>query len=337
MEGLKKSSAKILPIGTVLFTSRAGIGNTAILAKEGTTNQGFQSIIPKENILDSYFIFSRTIELKRYGEISGAGSTFIEISGKQMTKMPIFVPNIIEQKVIGIFFKHIDSLLALHQRNIEQVKELKHGYLQQLFPKNNELFPSVRFANFNGEWELRKLGELAKWTRGNGLSKSVLNKKGIGAEVIHYADLYKFGATINNVVNWSDSDQGTLIPLNSLLFPMSDVTSFGLARTSTINRLGVKASGDTLIATITSKENSQFISYQINASPKNILSLVTGTTVRHISSQNLSSLIIKLPSICEQTQIGNFFKQLDHIITIHQQKIDKLNHLKKAYLQNMFI
>lgn len=82
--GLQKSSAKVLPVGTVLFTSRAGIGNTAILAKEGATNQGFQSIVPQINELDSYFIFSRTYELKRYGEATGAGSTFTEVSGKQM-------------------------------------------------------------------------------------------------------------------------------------------------------------------------------------------------------------------------------------------------------------
>ncbi|MGY0191251.1 restriction endonuclease subunit S [Lactococcus petauri] len=95
--GLKKSSARILPVGTVLFTSRAGIGNTAILAKEATTNQGFQSIVPVQNKLDSYFIFSRTNELKRYGEVTGAGSTFVEVSGKQMSKMSIMVPELSEQ------------------------------------------------------------------------------------------------------------------------------------------------------------------------------------------------------------------------------------------------
>lgn len=115
--GLQKSSAKVLPIGTVLFTSRAGIGKTAILAKKGTTNQGFQSILPHENKLDSYFIFSRTDELKRYGETNGAGSTFVEVSGKQMSKMPIMLPKIEEQKKIGSFFKQLDDTIALHQRN----------------------------------------------------------------------------------------------------------------------------------------------------------------------------------------------------------------------------
>ena len=131
--GLKKSSARILPIGTVLFTSRAGIGNTAILAKEATTNQGFQSIVPDQNKLDSYFIFSRTNELKRYGEVTGAGSTFVEVSGKQMSKMSIMVPELSEQQKIGSFFKQLDDTIDLHQRKLDLLKEQKKGYLQKMF------------------------------------------------------------------------------------------------------------------------------------------------------------------------------------------------------------
>ncbi|WP_081315056.1 restriction endonuclease subunit S [Brochothrix thermosphacta] len=135
--GLKKSSARILPVGTVLFTSRAGIGNTAILAKEATTNQGFQSIVPDQNKLDSYFIFSRTNELKRYGEVTGAGSTFVEVSGKQMSKMSIMVPELSEQQKIGSFFKQLDDTIVLHQRKLELLKEQKKGFLQKMFPKNS--------------------------------------------------------------------------------------------------------------------------------------------------------------------------------------------------------
>ena len=116
--GFQESSAKMLPVGTVLFTSRAGIGNTAILTKSGTTNQGFQSIVPHKNELDSYFIFSRTNELKEYGETVGAGSTFLEVSGKQMAKMPILIPLLDEQTQIGNFFHHLDNLITLHQREL---------------------------------------------------------------------------------------------------------------------------------------------------------------------------------------------------------------------------
>ena len=131
--GLHNSSAKILPVGTVLFTSRAGIGNTAILAKEGATNQGFQSIVPRKDGLDSYFIFSRAHELKRYGETIGAGSTFVEVSGKQMAKMPIFTPEMSEQKLIGQFFAVIDNLITLHQRKLDKLKSIKQAYLNEMF------------------------------------------------------------------------------------------------------------------------------------------------------------------------------------------------------------
>mgnify|MGYP000784707014 CR=1 FL=1 len=116
-KGLNKSSAKILPIGTVLFTSRAGIGKTAILLKEGCTNQGFQSIVPNKEKLDSYFIFTRSEELKRYGETVGAGSTFAEVSGKQMADMELMMPKTtLEQQQIGEYFSKLDHLITLHRR-----------------------------------------------------------------------------------------------------------------------------------------------------------------------------------------------------------------------------
>ena len=131
--GLSNSSAKILPIGTVLFTSRAGIGNTAILTKIGTTNQGFQSIVPKIDLIDSYFIYAKTADLKRYGERTGAGSTFVEVSGKQMSIMPINLPTLIEQKKIGGFFKKADDTIAFHQQRLNALKQLKESLLQKLF------------------------------------------------------------------------------------------------------------------------------------------------------------------------------------------------------------
>ena len=116
-QGFNNSSTKMLPVGTVLFTSRAGIGKMAILRKESCTNQGFQSIVPHKNELDSYFIFSRSEELKRYGETVGAGSTFVEVSGKQMCAMELMMPQTIdEQRKIGSYFSRLDHLITLHQR-----------------------------------------------------------------------------------------------------------------------------------------------------------------------------------------------------------------------------
>ena len=133
-EGYNNSSAKILPIGTVLFTSRAGIGKTAILRQKGCTNQGFQSIVPHKDELDSYFIFSRTEELKKYGETVGAGSTFVEVSGKQMANMELMMPKTIrEQEVIGAYFAKLDHLITLHHRKYEELQKIKKFMLQNMF------------------------------------------------------------------------------------------------------------------------------------------------------------------------------------------------------------
>ena len=132
--GYENSSAKMLPPGTVLFTSRAGIGKTAILTRKGCTNQGFQSIVPHCGELDSYFIFSRTEELKRYGELVGAGSTFVEVSGKQMAVMELMMPPTMrEQQTIGGFFQQLDHLITLHQRELEKLQNIKKSMLEKMF------------------------------------------------------------------------------------------------------------------------------------------------------------------------------------------------------------
>ncbi len=132
--GYENSSAKMLPPGTVLFTSRAGIGKTAILTRKGCTNQGFQSIVPYRGELDSYFIFSRTAELKRYGELVGAGSTFVEVSGKQMAVMELMMPPTMrEQQTIGGFFQQLDHLITLHQRELEKLQNIKKSMLEKMF------------------------------------------------------------------------------------------------------------------------------------------------------------------------------------------------------------
>ncbi|MBF2756492.1 MULTISPECIES: restriction endonuclease subunit S [Staphylococcus] len=132
-KGLRKSSAKLLPIGTVLFTSRAGIGKTAILSKESTTNQGFQSIVPKENLLDSYFVYSMTSLLKRYAERVGAGSTFTEVSRKQMEEIKISTPTIKEQQKIGRLFYKNNRLIEKQKTKLKLLKQRKQGLLQKMF------------------------------------------------------------------------------------------------------------------------------------------------------------------------------------------------------------
>nr|WP_249222418.1 restriction endonuclease subunit S [Planococcus sp. MSAK28401] len=131
--GLKKSSAKLLPANkTILFTSRAGIGDMAILKKDAATNQGFQSLVIN-NDYDVYFVYSLGSKIKEYALKNAAGSTFQEISGRVLGEMNLFLPNLEEQIQIGKFFKQLDELIALQQQELDALKKTKKAFLQKMF------------------------------------------------------------------------------------------------------------------------------------------------------------------------------------------------------------
>lgn len=149
--GLNKSSATMLPANkTILFTSRAGIGNAAILTKSGATNQGFQSIVVKP-ATDIYFLYSEVPEIKRKAIRLAAGSTFLEISGKSLSKIQIWLPSFKEQSRIGHLFLQIDNLIAATQDKLDHFEEIKKALLKHLFDQ------SMRFKGYSDPWEKRKL------------------------------------------------------------------------------------------------------------------------------------------------------------------------------------
>lgn len=113
--GYDSCSATLLPAGkTILFTSRAGIGNTAILRRSACTNQGFQSLVVNDDI-DVYFVYSMTDRIKKFAEQKASGSTFLEISGKGLAAGEFAFPSKDEQTAIGSMFKQLDHLITLHQ------------------------------------------------------------------------------------------------------------------------------------------------------------------------------------------------------------------------------
>jgi len=132
-EGYKNSSAKLLPANkTILFTSRAGIGTTAILCRSACTNQGFQSLVISDNT-DLYFIYSMSSRIKDFAISKASGSTFLEISGKQLATMSLFLPQLNEQRKIGQYFKSLDNLITLHQRKLDALKKIKSALLEKMF------------------------------------------------------------------------------------------------------------------------------------------------------------------------------------------------------------
>lgn len=131
--GLERCSARILPPHrTILFTSRAGIGDMAILGKEGCTNQGFQSFVLNDGV-DPYFIYSMGGLIKRFALKNASGSTFLEISAQQLKRMEILLPALKEQQDIGSYFCTLDTLLQKYSNQIQKLRQIKSACQQEMF------------------------------------------------------------------------------------------------------------------------------------------------------------------------------------------------------------
>lgn len=289
------------------------------------------------NFLEYYFQSSKWYPFMYKNGDSGARADRFAIKNSVLMNMTINVPTLDQQKRIGKILLLLENNIALHQRKLNLLNQLKKGMLQKLFAGKNQKQPNLRFKGLADTWKKETLKEVSQWSKGQGLPKKDLNTYEKGKEVIHYADLYKLGPVIKGVIHWSTSKEGRKIPTNSIIFPMSDVTPTGLARTSAVVKDGILAGGDVLIDNLSSKIQSKFLSYEINANSHQILSLVTGTTVKHINSKSLNRLSITYPNMQEQEMISNTLENIFTQIEFYRYRISKLQQLKKSLLQNMFI
>ena len=311
--GYENSSAKMLPPGTVLFTSRAGIGKTAILTRKGCTNQGFQSIVPHRGELDSYFIFSRTEELKRYGELVGAGSTFAEVSGKQMAVMELMMPPTMrEQQTIGGFFQQLDHLITLHQR--------KCALLFSPF----QSFISMMFTTSTFSWEQRKLSEMCG-TFEYGLNAAAKEFDGKN-KYIRITDIDD--ASREFLLSDLSSPDICLDGMSKYLLSSGDIV---FARTgASVGKTYIYRENDGIVyfagflirAKVNQDNDAEFV-FQSTLSPSyekyiRITSQRSGQP--GVNAQEYGEYDLFAPSKEEQQRIGHFLRGIDNLITLHQRK-----------------
>ena len=326
--GYENSSAKMLPPGTVLFTSRAGIGKTAILTRKGCTNQGFQSIVPHRGELDSYFIFSRTEELKRYGELVGAGSTFVEVSGKQMAVMELMMPPTMrEQQTIGGFFQQLDHLITLHQR-------------QPFLHSTPEISLTVQLIHpfYTSSWEQRKLGDVVKEiTRNDPESEAPIMMITANNGFIEQSERYAFNNAGESLKKYILLKKGELAYNHgaSKLRPYGSCFALTTAENARIPFVYHCFSAE--------NQNAEFMSIELNgAEIENQLRKIVSSGARmdgllNISFDEYTSVSVLLPGTEEQDRIADFFRHLDNLITLHQRELEKLQNIKKSMLEKMFV
>lgn len=287
--GYDSCSATLLPAGkTILFTSRAGIGNAAILRRSACTNQGFQSLVVNDDT-DVYFVYSMTDRIKKFAEQNASGSTFLEISGKGLAAGEFAFPSKDEQTAIGSMFKQLDHLITLHQR-----KRCNGPFTHPLV------------------WEQRKLGELGSVAMCKRIFKEQTTEQGD----VPFYKIGTFGGTPDAFISRELFDE------YQRLYQFPKVGDILISAAGTIGRTIVYQGDpayyqDSNIVWLQHDErlDNGFLLQFLNGKS---WSSLEGSTLKRLYNKDLLNAEIATPSPDEQHQIGSTFAKLDDIITLHQ-------------------
>ena len=338
--GLQKSSAKILPAHkTILFTSRAGIGKMAILQRNGATNQGFQSLVLKDNY-HPYFIYSMGSKIKDKAESIASGSTFLEISGKMLGNVDIFCPLDKEQKSIGILFENFDNLITLHQRKYDKLVNIKKSLLEKMFPQKGSNVPEIRFKGFTEAWEQRKFKELVEIERGGSprpIEEFITNDKS-GLNWVKIGDAPEQG---NYITKTAEKIKPSGLSKTREVHPgdliLSNSMSFGKPYIMAIN--GCIHDGWLLIRNDKNNFDLRYLCVLLGTEQMldQYKSFAAGSTVNNLNKELVGNTVVSFPKITEQQIIGKYFSQIENLITLHQRKCEKLKNIKKSLLEKMFV
>lgn len=302
-------------INDILMGMIGTVGNLALIRQTPSFAIKNVALIKYTGAVNYEFLYQALQSGKVYRLImngmDGGTQKFISLTKIRDLKIPYTHTN--EQLKLGNFFQTIDSLITLHQHKLDKLKNLKKAYLAELFPAEGERVPKRRFPGFEGEWEEKKLGEIVE---------------------------------VNSGKDYKHLDDGE-IPVfgtGGYMLSVSEALSFrdgiGIGRKGTIDRPFILKAPfwtvDTLFYCIPKDEyDLQFVNSLFNLVKWKEYDESTG--VPSLSKVSINNIQVFSPSLDEQKIIGRFLMQLEKQISLQQQKLDKLNDLKKAYLNELFV
>ena len=310
-------------IGDILISASGSIGRTVVYNGEDAYYQDSNIVWLNHNgKIDNSFL------LQFYNQVKWAGlegSTIKRLYNKNILETYIAVPKIEEQRLIGKFFKLVDSSITLHQRKLEKLQATKKALLYELFPIENSRRPKRRFKGFTGDWEQCKFKDIA-FKRGK-ISEADL-------PYVEFEDINSGIGTLNkNILQKVGHKKG-------ILFEAGDVL-FGKLRPYLQNWLlcqfmGI-AVGDFWVFQ-PQIVSSAFLYYLIQSEAyQSVVNISSGTKMPRSSWSLVSETHFSIPKYKEATMIGEFLTSIDKNITLHQRKLEKLKNLKAAYLNEMFV
>lgn len=282
-----------------------------------------------------YYMNSSAYHAQLIPLMQGIKVTSISKSALQDTNM-IIPKSVDEQTIIGEYFSNLDHLITLHQRKCDETKELKKFMLQKMFPKNGEKKPEIRFEGFTDDWEQRKLSEVAEIVGGGTPSTNI--PEYWDGNIDWYAP-----AEINDQI-YVDSSERKITKLgleksSAKILPADKTVLFtsraGIGKTAILRRSGATNQGFQSMV-LNDETNPYFVFSMSKLIKEEAERVASGSTFAEVSGKMLGNLAFMFPTKKEQDKIGEYFSNLDHLITLHQRKCDEIKEIKKFMLQNMF-
>lgn len=264
------------------------------------------------------------------------GTALKQLPIKQLKDIPVPMPILEEQQKIGNFFKQLDDTITLHQRKLNGLKNVKKAMLEKMFPKNGESVPEIRFSGFTDDWERRKFPEFVEFY--NGLTYSPDDVRASGTLVLRSSNV-KNGEIVDadNVYVEPDKATSENVKEGDIIVVVRNGSRALIGKHAEIK----ESMSNTVIGAFMSgirSEHSSFVNALLDTNQfEKEIEKNMGATINQITGYMFSKMEFTIPSPTEQDKIGNYFKYLDRLITLHQRKLDKLKTLKKAMLEKMFI
>ena len=333
--GFEKSSARKLPVGTILLTSRATLGEMAIATIECTTNQGFQSLIPRR--INGEYLYYLQPTIKNYCNKKACGSTFNEISKGELGKCKIPMPHFEEQQKIADFLSALDEVITQSEAEVQNLEQQKKSAMQKIFSQE------LRFKREDGteypEWEEKKFGTTVLIERGGSprpIKQYITN--GDGYNWVKIGDAPEHGNYITHTeekIKKSGLNKTRQVFKGDLI--LSNSMSFGKPYIMAID--GCIHDGWLLIRNNQNIYNLKFLCYLLGTDYmlKQYKSLAGGSTVNNLNKELVSMTTVSVPCLEEQQKIADFLSALDEAINYAKQELDKWKELKKGLLQQMFV
>ena len=291
--------------------------------------------------VDGYFLLS-LVQSERFVKVvldNCTGTSYPAINANDLAEIEVAAPsNESEAQKIGTIFRSIDNLITLHQRKVEKLTNVKKSMLEKMFPRNGSCYPEIRFKGFTEPWEQRKLGDVVKEiTRNDPESEAPIMMITANNGFIEQSERYAFNNAGESLKKYILLKKGELAYNHgaSKLRPFGSCFALTTAENARIPFVYHCFSAE--------NQNAEFMSIELNgAEIENQLRKIVSSGARmdgllNISFDEYTSVSVLLPGTGEQDRIADFFRHLDNLITLHQRELEKLQSIKKALLEKMFV